>query len=249
MKTIGLLALMLSFNAFTATITLPEYNFPIKDIADQKITKEELFSKMNRKLVRTTDSICSNRAHVWAYGLDIQNVDTAKVFLFFTPKTSYWDKASWWYHTAPVINENGKLIVMDAGFPGRVDKPLELKAWLKEFNKPDSVCKEIKNEDDHLVQLMFSGNAFPQTTQSGTYDCYYRVTPPGYWVPKHVAMNLTGKTASGKPVQMNRDEFNKGEVYAACRETSTTEFGWMFGSTKSRCKAFAYGRIQRLISE
>lgn len=249
MKTFGLLALMLSFNAFSATVTLPEYNFPIKDIADQQLTKEELFSKMNRKLVRNKDSICSNRAHVWAYGLDIQNVDTGKIFLFFTPKTAYWDHAAWWYHSAPIINENGNLFVMDAGFPERLKKPLSVKEWLKEFNGVDSVCKEIKSDDEHLVQLMFSGKSFPQTTQSGTFDCYYRLTPPGYWVPKHVAMNMTGKTESGRPVSINRDEFHKGEVYSACREASTSEFGWMFGSTKSRCKAFAYDRVQNFISE
>lgn len=242
MKAFGLLALLFSFQAFSETVILPEYNFPLKDIAEQNLSKEELFGKMNKRLVRTTDSICSNRAHVWAYGLDILNVDTGKIFLFFTPKTSYWDKASWWYHTAPIINENGNLYVMDAGFPGRVKKPLLVKEWLKEFNGIDSVCKEIKSDDEHLVKLMYSGNAFPQKTVSGTFDCYYRLTPPGYWVPKQVGMNMSGHS-------LNRDEFRQGEVYAACRETSTTEFGWMFGAKKSLCKEFAYGRHQSLISE
>lgn len=240
MKYFSLLALALSFQVFGDTLPLSQYSYSLQDIADSGLNKEELFSNMNRTLVRTKDSICSNRAHVWAYDFELQKVDSAKIFLFFTKKTSFWDNNSWWYHAAPVIYENGNAYVMDAGFPHRVKSPLLVQDWLKEFNGVTSTCKEIRNEDEHLIKLMWKGGVFPETTESGTYQCYYRLVPKGYWVPNQIAMNYFGTTHRGRGVNVNRDDFHPGEVIKACRETATTEFGYIFGNKYFTCKNFVY---------
>lgn len=241
MKVLTSLAFLLSLSAYSGTITLSEYNYSIGDVAEMGLNKDDLFSKMNKSLVRTKDSICSNRAHVWAYDLKKQNIDSVKVFMFLTPKTSYFEGASWWYHVSPAINENGKLYVMDAGFPKRVKGPLLVKDWLKEFNGKDSVCKEIKTDDEALVRLMFGNSAFPETTPSGKFNCYYRITPAGYWVPSQVATNILGKNEQGSEVILVRDTFEDSEVYQACREASTSPMGYAMGRGGARCRDFIEG--------
>lgn len=233
-----LLLTTFSLSIQAETIHLKDYQYPVRDVTERKLSKELLYNKMNRKLVRAKDSICSNRAHVWAWDFKVSDIDSPKIFLFFTSKTGRFDGVSWWYHVSPLVNENGKLWVMDAGYPSKVQSPLSVKDWMKTFNGPSSVCKEIKATDTDLIEKMFQGNAFPVTTQHGTYDCYYKITPPGYWTPAQIARNLLGKNESGRPENFNRDELKESEVMDACIEASTTPLGWVWGTTLNRCRYF-----------
>jgi hypothetical protein len=248
MKLIALLSLATSLSVSATTVTLPEYGHELRDVRTRNETPESLFKKLNRTLVRVKDSICSNRAHVWAYDFEKRGLDGAKVFLFFTPKTSTFDGNTWWYHVAPVVNDGGKLWVLDGGFPHRFDRPLALSDWLREFNGEHSVCKEIKREDEVLVKLMFGDHSFPETTVHGKYNCYYRLTPPGYWIPSQVAANLTGTDEAGRPVRVERDAFDLGEVFQACRETSTGVTSYVLRRNVARCNWFLEHGPQNLIS-
>jgi hypothetical protein len=236
-----LLAIVLSFsaNVFAQNVPLPDYkNFELTDVTTKGYTKETLFTKMNRDLIKVGASICSNRALVWAYDFKrFNNLDTGKIFLFYTKKNSDVGQVSWWYHVAPIISERGKVFVMDAGFPGDVRGPLTTADWLKRFTKSTN-CKEIKASETELVERMFDGYVFPQTTTYGTYDCYYKYTPGGYWTPASVAKGLLGVDENGKPVQYSREEIDTDEVFYACVEAVTGPLGRAMGGGKKRCEKY-----------
>jgi hypothetical protein len=243
MKFLMSLFLLSSVSAFSQSITLSDFNYPVRDIKEQGLTKETLYKSMNRSLVRHKDSICSNRAHVWAYEFEKKSqVTSPKIFLFFTPKNSrtggWWTGVNWWYHVSPMVNEGGKFYVMDAGFPDRVKTPLLMKDWLAEFTGKDSKCKEIKQGEDDLIEHIWDQSAFPETTRYGKYDCYYKITPAGYWIPGQVAKHVLGKDETGRPIRLERDQIDKDEVYQACLEASTSPMGWAMGSGRSKCASF-----------
>lgn len=226
------------FSAYSQSQTLPDYNYTINDIKDRGMKKEDLFRRMRRLRVKEKDSICSNRAHLWSYDLHKQGIQGSKVFLFFTSKTGQFEGLTWWYHVAPVVNEGGTLWVLDGGFPDRVKGPLMVEEWLKEFNGPKSRCKEITSDDSDLMKLIYRERTFPETTSHGKYDCYYHLAPPSYWLPSHVAMNSLGVDAEGRPVRIERDEFQKPEVLRACREATTSPLSWALGKNLSFCRKF-----------
>lgn len=221
--------LLLSSSVFAQTVTVPDYNFVVRDIRERNLSKETIYQKMNRTLVRSKDSICSNRAHVWGWDFHINEIDSPKIFLFFTAATGRFDGVTWWYHVSPLINEDGKLWVMDAGYPSKVSSPLSIKEWMKTFNGVKSVCKEIRSTDTDLIELMKSGNTFPEQTRHGKFNCYYRITPPGYWTPSQIAKNIFE--------DFNRDTIDEDEVFSACIETATTPIGYLFRK-KGQCRHF-----------
>lgn len=238
MHIIIFLAGLFSFSLSAETLKLFNYDYYVHDIADRGLTKEDLYQRMNRLLVRHKDSICSNRAHVWAWDFKVHDIDSPKIFLFFTPKTGTFDGLSWWYHVVPLINEGGQLWTMDAGYPKRVNAPLSVEDWIQTFNGKDAKCKEIKNTDKDLIELMARGGSFPEKTSHGTYDCYYQIAPPGYWTPAQVARNLLQEN-------FNRDEMNENEVMDACIEASTNPLGWVVGATLGHCRYFlAHGSLK-----
>lgn len=230
-----LVLFLFSLSAFAQDIKLSDYNFTVEDILKQKTNKESEFKKLNRNIVKINDSICSNRAQVWSWDFHLRGIDSAKVFMFFTPKTSRQEGVNWWYHVAPIVNEKGSWWVLDGGFPDRLKKPIALDSWMKEFNGKDSKCKELTARDEDLVEKIFLARSLPSIEN---YHCYYKITPPGFWVPNQVAMNLLGRDREGKPVNIQRDELVENEVYTACIEASTTPFGRVLGSAKSKCRAF-----------
>lgn len=229
---------LISTSIFSQTITIPEYNYVVRDIKERHLTKESIYEEMNRILVRSKDSICSNRAHVWGWDFYLNDIESPKIFLFFTKETGSFDGVTWWYHVSPLLNEGGKLWVMDAGYPSRVSTPLSVKDWLKTFNGVKSVCKQINSGDTDLIQRMYGGNTFPEQTRHGKYNCYYRITPPGYWTPSQIAKNLLGKSETGNAINFDRSEINADEVFFACTETATTPIGYALRRKKGQCRYF-----------
>lgn len=234
--TLAFLLLFSVFEAFSQSLNLSDYHYSLDDIKDIPLKKEDLFLRMRRLRVKEKDSICSNRAHLWSYHFYKEGIKGAKIFLFFTPKTGQFEGLTWWYHVAPVINENGKLWVLDGGFPNRVKGPLIVEEWLKEFNGLKSSCKEITAADTYLMELIFQERTFPEVTTHGRYDCYYHVTPPSFWLPSHVAKNVLGVDEAGRPVRLERDSFQKSEVLWACREATTNPFSWVLGKNLNFCR-------------
>ncbi len=246
MKFIFVLMLIFSSQVFAQSVNLPDWNYKITDIAKLNVKKEVLYSQMNREFIKTGESICSNRALMWVNDFKVNyNIDAAKVFLFYTGKTGRVGRKTWWYHVTPVVNENGALWTMDAGFGGWISNPLSIQDWFFEFAGTKN-CQEIKANQTELIERMFVTTVFPETTQYGKADCYYHVAPAGYWTPESVAMGLLGKDYEGKPVHYVRDGVDDGDLYQACVEASTSSFGRVFGGNKKKCQAYVNsGRYPR----
>jgi hypothetical protein len=234
-----LLLLLITFSAQAADLKINDYSWNLTDVALHGQSKERLFSRMDREFIKPGKSICSNRALMWANDFKKNhNFDTAKIFLFYTKKKDEEiSLKTWWYHVAPVINENGKLWVLDAGFPGFVKGPLTKEEWLTKFTTIRN-CKEINANETELVELIFKGLAFPHETSYGYYDCYFKVVPHTLWTPEAVAMNLLGRNREGKPINFERPEIDQHELYQSCLEATSTKIGWAFGSSKKKCKEY-----------
>ncbi|MFP5385878.1 MAG: protein-glutamine glutaminase family protein [Bacteriovoracia bacterium] len=236
---LSLLFLLISFTAIAGDLKIKDFEWHLTDISDKGLTKESLFSRMDRDFIVPKSSICSNRALMWANNFKKnQKLDTGKIFLFYTKKKGEISLKTWWYHVAPVINENGNVWVMDAGFPGFIDSPISTNEWLLKFSSSNN-CKEIQSHETELVELIFKSWTFPHRTSYGYYDCYYKIVPHTLWTPEIVAMNILGKNASGEPVRVERHEIDKDELYQACLEATTSKLGYALGTNKKECKEYA----------
>jgi hypothetical protein len=236
---LSFIVLSTTFGALAQTIHLEEYgNWPVTDVATRRMSKETLFNRMERRFIKPKTSICSNRALVWVYDFKrFFDVDAAKIFLFYTRKTGEVGRKTWWYHVSPMVNENGELWVMDAGFPKFIDTPLTKDEWLTKF-VGSSNCKEIKAHETDLIERMYLERVFPERTPHGNFDCYYRITPAGYWTPNSVAMNLLGVDSNGVPVHHVRDEIDHDELMQACIEASTNPVGRWLGDARNNCRKY-----------
>lgn len=230
---------LISFSSFAADLNLKDYNWNLTDVARLGLKKETLFSKMDRSFIKG-GSICSNRAHMWAHDFKAKlNIDSGKIFLFYTKKkkTSISER-TWWYHVAPVINENSSIIVMDAGFSGSLKGPVSVTEWLKYFTSSTN-CKEIASSETDLIELIFKGQPFPESTRYGQFDCYYKITPHTFWTPRVVAANILGRDEDGRPIRIERDYIEPSELYQSCLEATTSKLEYALGKNREECKAYA----------
>lgn len=235
---IALIAITFALPALARDILLRDYNYNVTDISTRGLTKERLFEQMERSFLKLNSSICSNRALVWAFNFERYfSINTAKLFLFYTDKTGEAGDKTWWYHVTPLVNENGELWALDAGFPSFVRTPLTPNAWLTKF-AGSANCKEILPGEDDLIEKMFSKRRFPSVTRYGTYDCYYRITSAPYWTPSTVAQELLGRNRSGVPGQYTRDRILPDEVLQSCIEASTTPIGGFLSRPGKKCREY-----------
>lgn len=244
MKSIVLFSLItFSLALSAAEVKLADYNWTLTDIAEKGLSKEALFTRMDRDFINLKSSICSNRALMWANDFKRKyDLNTAKVFLFFTKEERPEDeirisfRRTWWYHVAPVINENNNLWVMDAGF-GYIKSPYTIEQWTDKFAFSKN-CKEIKASENELVELIFTEKTFPRTTPYGYHTCYYKIVPHTIWTPEVLAQNLLGVNASGTPVRVERPEILKNELMQACVEATASKLGRVLGSSKKKCEEY-----------
>jgi len=235
-----LLGLILTAPVFAQSVSLPAYrDYKLTDIVKKGLTKEKIFKDLDRTFVKINSSICSNRVLMWSWDMKrAYGIDTAKVFMFYTNKTGEVGSKTWWYHVAPVVNQQGKLWVVDGGFPGKVDAAMSIPAWQKKFVGETTSCREIKAHETELIKRMFSRRVYPPTTEYGSHDCYHIVVPAGYWTPISVAQNLLGVNEHGRPVRFIRDRIDRGELMAACVEASTTKLGRIFVDEQKQCTEY-----------
>lgn len=225
-------------NTLAQDITLQDNKFELVDIARFGVSKETVFENLNTRFIKASSSICSNRALVWAYDIKRKHgVNSAKIFLFYTKKSGEVGRKTWWYHVAPVVNENNELWVVDKGFSGFIKAPLRPTEWLSRFTGSTN-CKEIQLGEDDLINRMFTPQTFPEVTSYGSYDCYYRVMPEGYWTPASVAKNMLKRDQNGRSVSFEQNEINESELMVACEEASTSKVGRVFTSAKEKCKEY-----------
>lgn len=224
--------------AYSQDLYLKEYNYTVSDIARLGLTKDQIFQSMERDFVKLGSSICSNRALIWAYDMKRNyRINTAKMFLFYSEKTGTAGQKIWWYHVTPLVNENGKLWALDAGFPGFVNRPLIPTDWLQKF-AGSSNCKEIENSDTDLIEAIYSERRFPTVTRHGNFDCYYRITSDPYWTPETVAKNILQRDSRGQSVNFYRDSIQTEELMQACVEASSTAIGGNFTNKKKKCREY-----------
>jgi hypothetical protein len=236
---IAVLLLVVSLSSLAADLKLKDYDWNMTDVLSKGYTKEALYTRMDRDFIKTGSSICSNRALMWAHNFKQNNrLDTAKIFLFYTKKKGDLSLKTWWYHVSPVINEGGKVWVMDAGFPGWITGPQTKEEWLYKF-ADSTYCKEINANETDLVELIFNGQVFPHDTAYGRHDCYYKIVPHTIWTPEVLAQNLLGVNSEGRPVRTERPEIEREELYQACLEATASKLGRVFGSSKKQCKEYA----------
>lgn len=102
-------------------------------------------------------SQCYQRAHYWARQMYFAgNVNSMKVFLFFTRKFVREHRFKWWFHVAPFVYVQGQEVVLDPEF---VDDPKSMQAWTdffmmdRKFVKPplysNPVCPEVASFPDY----------------------------------------------------------------------------------------------------
>ncbi len=244
MRAIAFVALFMSASPGFATGYLRDFNYQLTDIASRGIRKETLFSSMVREFIDLDKSICSNRAHLWAYDMYRFNghFNTGKIFIFFG--SSVWkkeDKKTYMYHVAPYIVENGTEYVMEASYP-EVTKPMTVEEWIENetYNRvKGSECLEITAEDTDLTEYFYERKILPERRQNGKQGarCYIRKVPGYYWFPASIAYHDLKKDDEGKPVTHNPTNFDKEEVMEACIEAASTKVGRIFGGGKAKCKS------------
>ena len=234
------LAFLFLFNAgvMASDIRLPGFSFLLGDISARGFSADELFEKMDRTSFDLKNSICSNRALIWANDFKIrEGLETAKIFMFYTPKAGVAQRSMWWYHVAPVVNERGKLAVLDAGFPAAIQRPTTIEEWLESFSR-SLRCKEIHPEDRDLLQLIFKEQVFPKETRHGVFDCYYVIAPFYYWTPGQVAETLLGEDESGETTRPRKPVIDSTELFQACLETRSTKIGYLFQQKRKECRSY-----------
>lgn len=234
----ALILVFLTLPAFSQTY-LPDFQYTLTDITTRGETKDSLFTKMNRDIVKTGSSICSNRALIWTYDMKrFNHIDAAKIYLFYTGKNGEIGSKKWWYHVAPVVNERGQMWVIDGGFPGFVKRPMTIPEWFNRFVNTTN-CKMINSRERDLFELMFKGRMYPEyTPQYGAVDCYAYIAPGPFWTPATVAMGVLQEDSSGNPIRFSREDYDMDELFQACKEAATGRLGGVFGGGGKKCKEY-----------
>lgn len=101
-------------------------------------------------------SQCFKRAHMWAFDMWSKlNINSEKIFIFYTKRYAALEDFEWWFHVAPVVNVAGEDYVMDGTF---MEKPITIKEWLTYFIRTDKItCPLIdkyQDFEDHQWQRL-----------------------------------------------------------------------------------------------
>lgn len=91
------------------------------------------------------ESQCFNRAHVWSYEWKADNnLNTSKMFIFFSVKYIREHDFQWWFHVAPyvhvVIGTEIKERIMDKKY---LRGPSPLREWIDTFMEDGTQCRTI----------------------------------------------------------------------------------------------------------
>lgn len=112
-------------------------------ILSSQFDASQLFRSLRRGA--TSWSQCYNRAHIWAYESKYYNdINSMKVFLFFTRKYIRQYNYKWWFHVSPftyVDEGNGiQEKVLDLAF---TRGPTPMKQWTDLFMYNRATCPEV----------------------------------------------------------------------------------------------------------
>jgi hypothetical protein len=136
------------------------------------------------------ESQCYNRAHIWSYEWQTdKNINTAKMFLFFSVKYIRENNFHWWFHVAPyahvAIGTEIKERILDKKFmPG----PSTLRSWIDRFMEDGTRCRTIKAYSEY-ANYPESGLCYIMRTNMYTYRpldlelSELKGMTKTYWVP------------------------------------------------------------------
>jgi hypothetical protein len=233
---------LLSFSVFAQTGYIKDFNYQLTDIAQKGLKKEDLFPKMTRNGVDLENSICANRAHLWAYDFyRWYGINTGKIFIFFGSSIWEGDDQGWMYHVAPYIVENGKEYVMEASYDD-VPKPLTVNEWISnETYERVSDCVEITAADTDLTEYFYARYNLPEVRANGRTSgrCYIRKVPGHYWFPTSIAYHDLRRDEDGGEVEFDPKGFDIDDVFDACVDAFSSRLGrWMGGDARAKCKKY-----------
>jgi hypothetical protein len=121
-------------------------SFTNDEYTPTRVPEAEIMSlfKSLRKGSRTF-SQCYNRAHIWAYEVKKSfDINSMKVFLFFTTKFIREHDYRWWFHVAPATyTESHDLLTFTVLDPYFTSTPLPLNDWIHLFMPKTIKCPEI----------------------------------------------------------------------------------------------------------
>lgn len=216
---------------------IKDFNWNLSDVSSYNLSPEEIFNNMDRDFINVNSAICSNSAHMWTYDFHREyQLQSGKIFVFYTQKNSRDGLKNWWYHVAPIIYHQQELWVLDRGYPGLIQGPQSPSEWFHFFVK-ETACKEIKANEEEIIKLLFKKQVLPQETTYGKHDCYYKITPEFVWTPSNLAKTLLGKDENGRTINKLQG-YNKSELYQACLEATTTKLTYSLPRSRARCRKF-----------
>ena len=112
---------LISFSAFAIN---PMAGYQTSNIKDENYLIK-LFNQLHRN--KRSSSECYERAHVWSYQMHkIHNINSQKMFVFFTNKYKREINGQWWFHVAPGVLFNNELYMFDPEF---LDTPVTYESW------------------------------------------------------------------------------------------------------------------------
>jgi len=119
-------------------------NYSPSDLAstdDAQKLMDEL--KINEK----SNSQCYQRAHLWSIEmLQMANVRSEKVFLFFSERYMREYRFHWWFHVAPFVLINNQESVIDPSF---LDHPADMQTWVNFFMFTHPTCKVVASYQEY----------------------------------------------------------------------------------------------------
>ena len=224
-----------------------DYDYQVTDVATLGLKKEAMFAGMARNWLDLEDSICSNRAHLWAYDFSrFYGVKTGKIFIFFGESIWKDDKKGYMYHVAPYIVENGTEYVMEASYSD-ILKPLTVKEWAENetydrINGND--CIELTDKDTDLTEYFYARHNLPEQRENGkpSSRCYIKKVPGHYWYPTSIAYHELKKDEDGDKIDFAPQTFDRDDVMAACKEAAGGKIGRLLGGGKAKCEKHLYSR-------
>lgn len=140
-------------------------------VLDDSKEVSRLFRTMNRKTKRRSQ--CYNRAHVWNYELKRDhNLNSGKIWIFFTAKYIRNYDYKWWFHVAPYTKarDEQEEMVLDREFSSG---PRNTTRWKNIFMKNNAFCPTVERYSDYRENQY-------------TEDCYLIFSSMYFWQPYQI---------------------------------------------------------------
>ena len=136
----------------------------------------EIFNELNPNA--NSKSECYNRAHVWTYEEKLKrDLNSMKVFLFFTYRYIREYNYGWWFHVAPFLMvKQGTTTMEQVTDPEFTSSPQAMKDWTDIFIAPKVDCPVIQKYSDY------------EQHQEAQY-CYRVKVSMHYWQPRDIQQN------------------------------------------------------------